>query len=160
LFGRFGTTLLGTISSDTPFTFDSGIFAAAWNNDVVMTVTGYRNGQEVATGSYALNTGFDECEPGAPPFCQVIDETFPIDITFGWQDIDTLTFQGVGGHSDGVGSVLFSTDFQANINFGSLTVHPYETPEPGTLGLLAAGLIVAAATTRFNPAGSSLKTNN
>jgi hypothetical protein len=89
-----------------------------------------------------------------------MNETFPFDLTFDWQDIDTVTFQGVGGDSDGVGSVLFPNDDQANVIIGGLTVQPYETPEPGTLGLLAAGLIVAAATTRFNPAGSNLKTNN
>jgi hypothetical protein len=154
LFGQYGTTLLGTFSSDTPFTLDSGIFAAAWNNDVVLTVTGYRNDQEVATTTYALNTGFDDCQSGPLPLCQVMNETFPFDASFGWQDIDTVTFQGVGGHSDGVGSVLYPADYQANVIIGGLNVTPYQAPEPGALGLFVTGLAILAAIRRFTAAKS------
>jgi hypothetical protein len=74
----------------------------------------------VDTGTFALNTGFENCQPGLPPFCQETNETFPFDITFDWQNLDTITFQGVGGHSDGVGSVLFPNDYQAHVIIGGL----------------------------------------
>jgi hypothetical protein len=155
LIGDSGTTLLGTLSSDTPFTFNSGVFAAAWNNDVVMTVTGYRSGKEVATGTYALNTGFDDCVPGAPPFCQEMNEAFPPDISFGWQDVDTITFQGVGGHSDGVGSVLFPDVQQAHVIIGNLNVTPYQASEPNVLVLLFTGLAVLLAARKLTAASAA-----
>jgi len=145
LFGRYGTTVLGTLSSDQPFSLNAGVFAAAWNNDVVMTVIGYRNGVEMYSTSFLLNTGYYDCQPGAPPFCRESTEAFPFVIDFGWQDVDTVTFQGVGGHSDGVGSVLFPDDYQANVIIGSLDISPCDTPEPTSCLLAGSGFVAAGS---------------
>jgi len=139
--GQYGKTGIGVISSDKPFTLNSGLFAASWNNDVVTTVTGYRNGEAVDQTTLFLNTGFDRCRDYNPTTCLKVDEPFPFDVQFGWHDIDKITFQAVGGHSDGVGSVLFPDQYQANFIIGELNVTRRETPEPAACVLIGAGVL-------------------
>jgi uncharacterized protein (DUF779 family) len=137
--GDYGKTDIGKISSGTPFTLNSGLFAAAWNNDIVTTVTGYRNGKAVGQATLFLNSGFDDCKYN-PTTCVKIDEPFPFDVEFGWHDIDEVTFHAVGGHSNGVGSVLFPDHYQANFIIGELNVTRHEAPEPATTVLVVGGL--------------------
>lgn len=131
LFGRYGQTPIATMSSDTPFALNSAILAAAWNNDVVLSVNGYRNGEVVDSMTIPLQTGFGDCKPG--PICTESDQTFPSTVNFGWTNLDEVSFQGVGGHSTGVGSILFPYDYQANVIIGEIDITPTQTPEPTTI---------------------------
>jgi hypothetical protein len=69
-----------TMSRDTPFTLKSALIAGGWNDDLHITVTGFRHGVPVVTETIGVNTNQNN-------------------ITFSTQfsNIDTVTFHSFGG---------------------------------------------------------------
>ena len=115
---------MASISRDTYFNFQSAWFSSGWLDPILLTVTGYRNGEAVFTSALELTTG-----------AAVYHE-------FDWFDIDMVTFETAGGEplvnpqyawrhfnmEDAVFSASAATGFTT-------------TPEPATVGLMATGLV-------------------
>lgn len=120
IYGEYGKTRQAEFSSETPFVFESAVLAAAWNNDVVLTVSGYRNGLLVNSTIVPLHTGFVRCQSG--PSCELSDKPFPTSAPFGWF-VDKVTMTATGGYSDGIGEYLFPGWHQPHVIVSSLRVH-------------------------------------
>jgi hypothetical protein len=104
-----------SISSATGFSLVSGMFTAAWNNGLEVTVYG--------TG---LDTSYSKTF--------TLNAAGPVEITFGWQGLTSLVFTSSGGtDADGVGN--FGTHFVVDD-----LVLTSAVPEPGTWAMLLAGL--------------------
>jgi hypothetical protein len=127
LYGEYGYTRLGIISADQPFVLKSAVIAAAWNNDVQLTVTGYLHGSMQYMRLIPLQTGFEDCTRG--PSCQTSADSFPTPVTFGWL-VDAVTFSATGGYSDGIGEVIFPGWHQPHVVFSSLVVQKSEPEIP------------------------------
>ena len=119
IYGENGETREGAISADTPFIFHSATLAAAWNNDVQLTVSGFLRGELRYTRIISLQTGYEQCAPG--PTCRLSSNAFPVVASFGWL-VDRVTFTATGGYSDGIGEVLYSGWHQPHVVFNSLRV--------------------------------------
>ncbi len=119
LYGEYGTLNPATISGDGPFVFQSVVMAAAWNNDVQVTVSGYRQGVQRYSKVISLDTGFVNCQSG--PVCQLSTDSFPFVVPFGWY-VDRVTITATGGYSDGVGELIFPGWHQPHIIFSSVQV--------------------------------------
>lgn len=114
-----------SISSSTPFLFNSGYFTAAWNDGLAILVNGYLNGTLVDSKSFVVNTDSPTLE------------------VFNWANIDSLTFISSGGTNVGYGGS--GTHFALD----NLTVNaPSPVPLPGTLVLMGGGLGVMGFFTR------------
>jgi hypothetical protein len=126
IFGEYG--MYNANADDVTITADGGgLFnleevnlAAAWNDDLNITVTGLLNGhaqyEQTVQVSYGSSTLFD----------------------FDFMNIDTLIFSSFGG-SDGGFTFLGNPIGGGNFVMDNLNLSP-GVPEPGTLSLLAAGL--------------------
>lgn len=113
--------------SDSPFTFNSAYFTAAWNEGLSVTVEGYLASVLVHTNTFTINT------------------TSPTLMTFDWSGIDELRFSSSGGTDNpnysGSGTHFAMDNFVYNEGFGGAV------PEPTTLAiwstLTGLGLIAA-----------------
>jgi hypothetical protein len=101
--------------SGPQFTFDSAYFTGAWNDGLIIQVTGYNGGVLVDTTSVTVNS------------------TSPTLEVFNWTGIDALVFSTSGGanHGYGSGGEEFALD--------NMTIN--EVPEPSTLVLLGFGAV-------------------
>jgi hypothetical protein len=75
-------TATATISSPTPFAFDSAALTSAWNDKLLLQVTGYLNGQVVGSENVTLN-------PSAPTM-----------VNFNFPQVDTVRLSASGGTYD------------------------------------------------------------
>jgi hypothetical protein len=117
-----------SITSATPFTVQSGVFAAAFNDGLTVTVTGIEGGVTVGTESFVLNT-----------------TTAALEI-FSFGPVTELDFSASGG-AENPSLVMFGggTEFAVD----NLVVTPLVTvPEPSSLVLLSAGVAAAEAVRR------------
>jgi len=114
-FNAFG--LPASVSSSTPFVFQSAYFNAGWNNGLSITVNGLLNGVIKDTSTFTVNaTG--------PAVLEIFD----------WTDINELDFSSTGGTSagfDGSGTEFAMDD---------LIIGATATPEPPSLALALAGI--------------------
>ena len=106
---------VATLTSNSPFTFDSAYFNAAWRNGLSITVEGYLNG----TLDYAKTFTVGATGPSTLE-------------TFDWTNINELDFSSFGGTS--AGYMYAGNEFALD----DLTI---TTPEPGSVLLLGAGLL-------------------
>lgn len=114
-----------SMTSGTPFTFNSAYFNAAWSNGLSITVTGLLNGVTEDTITFMVNaTGPATLE------------------TFDWSNINQLNFSSSGGTSAGYRGrgEQFALD--------NLTVNAAAVPEPGAWLLLGTGLLSLLACLR------------
>ena len=109
-----------SVSSSSPFTFNSAYFTGAWNDGLQVQITGYRNGIQVDQTTVTVNT------------------SGPLLVTLDWSNIDDLHFVSSGGtaHYQAPGYQFVMDNFRYN--------EPAAVPEPsamvlglGGLGLLA-----------------------
>jgi hypothetical protein len=133
------------------FDFNSASMLAVWNNDVVATFDGYRDGELVGSKSVALTTGWGNCRNGRTQVdCDRTNAALPLTVDFGWKGLDKIVISTNGGISDGIGPFLFYQHEQSSVAFGKMDVdlHPYgeteSVPEPITLTLLGTGFGVLA----------------
>lgn len=90
----------------TPFTFNSIYLTAAWNNQLIVEVTGYRGAQQVAFKTLTLD-----------PYSSTL-------VIFNWVDVDRVSFVSSGGTNAGVGGS--GTQFVAdNLIINESFVSPY-----------------------------------
>ncbi len=75
-------TATATLSSSTPFAFESAALTSAWTDNLVLHVTGYLNGQVVDSKTVTLN-------PSGPTM-----------VNFGFQDVDNVRLSSSGGTID------------------------------------------------------------
>ncbi len=80
--GFFSNTATATISSGTPFSFESAALTSAWNDNLQLQVTGYLNGQIVGSQSVTLN-------PWSPTI-----------VNFNFPQVDTVKMVASGGTYD------------------------------------------------------------
>jgi PEP-CTERM motif-containing protein len=137
------STATATISSTTPFAFDSAALTSAWNDKLLLQVTGYLNGQIVGSQSVTLN-------PSAPTM-----------VNFNFPQVDTVRLSASGGTYDpafpspaGVppASIPPSPQFVIdNVTIDQPTVSPepppvlppVQSPVPEPSSLAVAGLLIA-----------------
>ncbi|MBV8730830.1 MAG: PEP-CTERM sorting domain-containing protein, partial [Acidobacteriia bacterium] len=106
-----------SITSATPFTVQSGVFAAAFNDGLTLFVTGKEGGVAVGTESFLLNTTMPELE------------------TFSFGAVTELDFFSLGG-----------TENPSLVQYGSGTEFAVDNlavttvPEPSSIVLLSIGL--------------------
>lgn len=109
-----------SFSSGSAFTFNSLYLTAAWNDDLNLKISGYRNGTLVNETSFLLSTAS------------------PILKTLNWTNIDTVEFVTSGGIHHG-GYSGQGTHFAAD----NLTINEpviSAVPEPETYAMLLAGV--------------------
>ncbi len=75
-------TATATLTSSTPFTFESAALTSAWTDNLVLHVTGYLDGQVVNSKTVTLN-------PSGPAM-----------VNFGFQDVNTVRLSSSGGTID------------------------------------------------------------
>lgn len=93
-------------SNPTPFTFNSIYLTAAWNNELVIEVTGYRGEQQVEFKTLLLN-----------PY-------LPTLVSFNWVNVDRVRFVSSGGTDAGLGQS--GTQFVAdNLTINESFLSPY-----------------------------------
>jgi hypothetical protein len=123
-----------SISSSTPFTFNSAYFNAAWNNGLSITLTGLLNGVAEDSATFQVNaTGSATLE------------------TFNWTDINELDFSSAGGTPAG-----YNNGDGAIFTLDNLTINgAVAAPEPSALSLTGLGfilLLMAGIVVRHKPA--------
>ncbi|HEV3340637.1 MAG TPA: PEP-CTERM sorting domain-containing protein [Pirellulales bacterium] len=136
-------TATATISSSTPFAFDSAALTSAWNDKLLLQVTGYLNGQVVGSQSVTLN-------PSAPTM-----------VNFNFPQVDTVRLSASGGTYDpafpsppGIPSSEIPPSPQfviGNVTIDQPTVSPepppvlppVQSPVPEPSSLAVAGLLIA-----------------
>jgi hypothetical protein len=118
---------VGTITSDTAMTFNSAYFTAAWNNGLIIDVSGYLH------GILAQQTSF------------VIDSTGPTLETFNWT-VDKIVINPHGGTSAGYEAGMHD-DNGLNFVIDNLVINE-PIPEPATLAVLSAGIVFLLARRR------------
>ena len=134
---------VATISSTTPFAFDSAALTSAWNDKLLLQVTGYLNGQIVGSQNVTLN-------PSAPTM-----------VNFNFPQVDTVRLSASGGTYDpsfpspsGIpsSSIPPSPQFVIdNVTIDQPTVipepppvqPPLQSPVPEPSCLAVAGLLIA-----------------
>ena len=107
----------GTMSSATPFTFNGGYFTAAWNNNMTLTIAGLVNGVQTFTDSF------------------IIDQTGPVQKTYNWSGLTSVTFRSSGGVNAG----LFGGGTHVAIDNLSINATP-AVPEPATWAMMILGM--------------------
>jgi hypothetical protein len=127
------STATATISSSTPFAFGSADLTSAWNDNLVLKVIGYLDGQIVGTDTVTLN-------PSAPTL-----------VNFNFADVDTVTLTASGGTRDPVfpsgGSSPPPTPqfVMDNVLIGETGSTPPSSPPPvpEPSGIAIGGLLIA-----------------
>jgi hypothetical protein len=76
------STATATVSSSTPFAFESAALTSAWNDNLLLQVTGYLHGQIVGSENVTLN----------PWTAKMVD--------FNFQQVDTVRLAASGGTYD------------------------------------------------------------
>jgi hypothetical protein len=129
-FNLFGQP--ASITSPTPFSFFAAFFTAAWRDNLLIDVKGYRNGVLLYDKSFTVNS------------------TGPTFETFSFPGIDKLTFTSSGGTVHGYVPLKpashppltqFAMDDLAFTRDGF-------TPEPSALVLFGSGLVLAGLSRR------------
>jgi hypothetical protein len=98
IFNRAGTA--AEFYKSTPFTFNSIYLTAAWNNQLIVEVTGYRGAQQVAFETLTLNP-----------------DSYRLAI-FNWVNVDRVRFASSGGTNanvGGSGTVLVADNLIINV---------------------------------------------
>lgn len=111
-----------SMSSTTPFTFNSAYFTGAWNNGLNITVTGLLNGVTEDTTTFT------------------VDSTAPTLEAFNWANINELDFSSSGGTSAGYGG---AGEYFAMDNM-TLNGPVPSVPEPGSWLLLESAVLLSA----------------
>jgi len=113
-----------SLSSDTPFTFTSGYFTAAWNDDLSVLVTG-KNGSTIEDTTTI-----------------VLSATSPTLFTFNWTGLTEIDFSPSGG-TQHLGYMGRGDEFVLD----DLTIIS-AVPEPNSAALLGLGIVVASLVRR------------
>jgi hypothetical protein len=112
-----------SMSSTTPFTFNSAYFTGAWNNGLNITVMGLRNGLTEDTTTFTVSS------------------TAPTLETFNWANIDELDFSASGGTSAGYSG---AGEYFAMDNMTLNGPVPAPAPEPESWLLLGSAVLLWA----------------
>ncbi len=128
-FNKGGTP--ASVTSASPFTVGSGVFAAVFNDGLTLSVTGKDGGVTVGTMNFVLSTTTADLE------------------TFSFGPVTELDFSSSGGTENPNlvmygGGTQFAVD---NLTVTPLTVPP--VPEPSSIVLLSAGLAATGAAWRL-----------
>lgn len=119
-----------SFSAGQSFLLSSYAIGAAWNNDMTITVQGWRNGTLVDSDSFAVSADGSVRRQA------------------GWTNIDTVTFIASGGTSAGyrgLGTEFYLDDIAINesVVFGDIPI-----PEPSAIVLLIPAAAATAALRR------------
>lgn len=109
-------------STSSPFTLNSGFFAGAWNDGLLVTAVGFVDGIQTYSKSFTVDTARASLQ------------------TFDWTGLSMVTFNSVGGVNHGYSGV--GTQFSLD----NLTVNEVPAvPEPATWALMLVGFGMAGA---------------
>ena len=119
-----------SITLGTPFILQSGVFAAAFNDGLTVTVKGIEGGVTVGTESFVLNTTSAAFE------------------TFSFGPVTELDFTSSGG-TENPNLVQFGGGAQFAVDNLVLTPLVTTVPEPSSMVLLSIGMVAADAGRRW-----------
>ncbi len=117
VFNAFGNP--AELSQASAFSFQSGFFTGAWNDGLTVQVAGFLSGSQVHSTSFVVNAKGD-----------TLTKRF---VTFGWDEVDRVTFSASGG------TAAYGGDPDTRFVIDDLTFGAAVVPEPLTFA--AAGLI-------------------